>query len=328
MEISSQDILDQLEDKIKVLIEKPWKDGEIRISDVRLWYKQFTSSEDIDKSEQIQFLYLLSKFMYIGRKEIEYLLMSLYRDFVKYPVIREIRRGNGGTFDIEFLNEEYEKRLKGMRFLGIGNPSESGSFLLYRFRQVNGIPKNLFIGQSEIFQNEKTVNEDGRNVAIMSISDQDVTDYIFIDDLTCSGSQAFKYSRQTVSLIKSLNPNARVHYLVLVATKAAKLFLREKTQFDSIDSVYTLDETFKCFESESRYYDENPQYNRISTKAACKAIDKTLEEDGYCLGFDNSQLLLSFEHNTPDNVPPIFWSEGSFDKKWTPIFRRYHKIYS
>src|SRR5690606_32261993 len=139
----------------------------------------------------------------------------LYRDFVKYPVVREVRQGHGNTFDINLLNEEYKNRQRGMRFLGIGNPSESGSFLLYRFRQVNRITKNLFIGQSEIFQNERTVYEDGRNVAIMSISDQSVTDYIFIDDLTCSGSQAFKYSRQTVSLIKSLNPDARVHYLVL-----------------------------------------------------------------------------------------------------------------
>lgn len=327
MQKNSEDILDQLESKIKILIEKPWKDGELRISDVRQWYKQFSSSEAIEENEQIQFLYLLSKFMYIGRTEIEYLLMSLYRDFVKYPVVREIRQGHDNTFDINLLDEEYKKRQKGMRFLGIGNPSESGSFLLYRFRQVNRIPKNLFIGQSEIFQNEKTVNEYGRKVAIMSISDQSVTDYIFIDDLTCSGSQAFKYANQTVSLIKQLNPNARVHYLVLVATKTAKLFLR-KTQFDTIDSVYTLDETFKCFEPGSRYYDENSHYNRVAAKATCEMIDKTLEDGGFCLGFDNSQLLLSFEHNTPDNVPPIFWSEGSLDKKWTPIFRRYHKIYS
>ena len=42
------------------------------------------------------------------------------------------------------------------------------------------------------------------------------------------------------------------------------------------------------------------------------------------LGYKDGQLLLSLFHNTPDNTLPIFGVENT---TWTPIFKRFHKIY-
>jgi hypothetical protein len=44
------------------------------------------------------------------------------------------------------------------------------------------------------------------------------------------------------------------------------------------------------------------------------------------LGFGDCQLLLSMHHNTPDNTLPIIWFDED-EALWTPIFKRYNKIY-
>ena len=48
--------------------------------------------------------------------------------------------------------------------------------------------------------------------------------------------------------------------------------------------------------------------------------------DMNALGFGDCQLLLSMEHNTPDNTLPIIWFDED-EKMWRPIFKRYNKIF-
>ena len=48
--------------------------------------------------------------------------------------------------------------------------------------------------------------------------------------------------------------------------------------------------------------------------------------DNSALGFGDCQLLLSLHHNTPNNTLPIIWYEED-DENWTPIFKRYNKVY-
>ena len=47
---------------------------------------------------------------------------------------------------------------------------------------------------------------------------------------------------------------------------------------------------------------------------------------GFPGGWDNNQLLLGFQHNTPDNTLPIMWAEGDANCPWTPAFKRYAKL--
>lgn len=327
MHPSTNDILEELENKIKRLLERSWKDKDIKIKDVRDWYSQFESSEKASENYQLQFLHLLSKFTYFGRKETSFLLKTLYKDFVKYPEIRNFRRQNNDTLNEKILLDNYTKKLSKTRFLGIGNPSESGSFLLYKFRQENSLSKKLFISPIEIFQTKVEKIPDGRELTIVDIADKEIENYIFIDDLTCSGSQAIKYSRDVISDIKNLNPDAKVSYFVLVATQHAITKLKQETKFDRIDSVFTLDDSFRAFSSNSRYYSSESFLSKSNTKIKCFDIGIQLEGPAFALGYDSSELLLSFEHNTPDNVPSIFWSEGNDNQPWSPIFKRYHKKY-
>ena len=47
-----------------------------------------------------------------------------------------------------------------------------------------------------------------------------------------------------------------------------------------------------------------------------------MENQAHWHGYKDSQLLLGFTHNTPDNTLPIIWKE----ENWIPIFKRYSKI--
>lgn len=329
VKMDSEEIIEGLESKIKGLLARAWKDSDLNLAQVKSWYSQFNKDHNPLKNEQVQFLFLLSHFMYFGKNEIQEMLRSIFRDLYKYPTIHHIRKQYSDTLDEDFLNGKFEEDLKKTRFLGIGNPSESGPYLLYRFRQINELPKKLFINCSDAFKYVETKGANGRDRLDVKIADGDVKNYIFIDDITCSGSQAHAYSLNEIAAIKKLNPQAKVYYFVLIATENAIEFLQNNTVFDGVDAVFKLDGSFKCFEFDSRYYqNENSlEYDREFTRDMCKKYDKLLAGEKYELGFQQSQLLLSFEHNTPDNVPPVFWSDGSITKQWKSPYKRYHKKY-
>ena len=131
---------------------------------------------------------------------------------------------------------------------------------------------------------------------------------------------------------------------MLFATKTGIQNVRNTGFFDSVNCVVELDDTFKCFESASRYFN-NPghpvdktiakqmsyKYGLPLTKAICVSegvpaglVDITAERHVY--GFNDCQLLLGFHHNTPDNTLPIIWYDED-GHAWVPIFRRYNKKY-
>ena len=136
--------------KIKKLHETIWEDKCDGVA-VNEFLGQFDSHTDPKQDEQLQVAYLLSKFIFFGRREIRELLRSLYRDLYKYPLIADIRMANSRTRDPTVIEPEFQRRQRKTRFIGIGNPSESGVHLLYYFRQENRLGKKLFINAYEIW---------------------------------------------------------------------------------------------------------------------------------------------------------------------------------
>ena len=320
---------EQLIQKILILNETLWE-NRVKRNNIENWLSNFN-----DDTEKINALFLLSQFMYFGNTQMREMLRVLYRDLYKYHIIEKIRRENGDTTDHNLINVKFQEELKNTRFLGVGNPSESGTHLLYYFRQENKLPKNLFINTSDIFKSP-TESE---------LKDTNINNYIFIDDFCGSGSQAKKYSNDIVKLIKKAKADANVSYLMLFSTKVGKDCIVNETSFSSSESIFEFDDTFKCFSNNSRYYKSN--LNALVDKNIMKKI---CEKYGYemfeiiwglekvkptkipqlaakhQLGYGDGQLLLGLFHNTPDNTLPIFWfnEEG---KEWYPIFKRYNKIY-
>lgn len=322
MDFEKQELRERLEGKIKFLNDATWE-NRITAKLVKEWLSQFTAADDVRDDEQIHALFLLSHFLYFGQPEVRALLKALYRDMVRAPILQSIRRANADTTDIAFINSEYEARRKKMRFLAVGNPSESGMHLLYYFRQENILPKDMFINTHEIF--DRSVS--GSNVSL-SLRDKEIEKYIFIDDLCGSGTQAGGYSIDIVTPLKALSKTASVSYLVLFATSKGLEAIRDLGCFDQVDAVFELDETFRTLEENSRIFSgEEGPFDRIKVRNTCDKYGKLLFPSDP-LGYKDGQLLIGFNHNTPDNTLPIFWGgDQCMTGPWRPVFKRYDKVY-
>ncbi len=326
-----------LNDKFKEKIEKlkriAW-DNKVEWPQVLKWLENFKNQK-----EKVHALFLLSQFMYFGSDQIRYLLKCLYRDLYKYKIIEKIRKKNHDAKDIKLINNQFEQFQRKTRFLGVGNPSESGVHLLYFFRQENKLAKNLFIHGHEIFK------RDGGSGAV-ELKNNKIDHYVFIDDFCGSGSQAISYSENLVQDIKQLNPKVQVDYLMLFATQIGKNNIKQYANFDFVESVFELDDSFRCFSNNSRYFTNSEQgIDRNYSKKFCEKYgynlmynimqlegyeDKTKLDDlakQHALGFGDGQLLIGFHHNIPDNTLPIIWYDEE-EIRWTPIFKRYNKKYS
>ncbi len=308
------DLQDRLISKIKVLNETIWEQRAGR-QQVEEWLSNFGPGE-----ERLHALWLLSQFMYFGSREMRELLRALFRDLVKYPIVASIRQARSNTRDHVALGEAFSEELQHTRFLGMGNPSESGCHLLYYFRQENKLPKALFIHTHEIF------HRIGATGAV-TLRFPDATRYVYLDDFCGSGDQASQYSSTVLEDVKRLKPDTELAYYVLFATESGLQQVRHATCFDRVDAVFVLDDTYKCFGAASRcFVAVEPGITKECAERISRSYGQTLWAR-HPLGYKDGQLLLGFHHNTPDNTLPIIWYDEETGPAWTPIFRRYPKIY-
>ncbi len=314
------DFKELLRIKIIRLSQSIWE-GKINQSNLTRWLENFESSTECIDCEQTHAMYLLSNFMYFGSREIRELLKSLYRDKFFKPIIQDVRKKNNNVKDITQISEEIIRELKATRFLGIGNPSESGTHLLYYFRQENNLGKEDFMHSHEIL----SFDRDSEGKISIKLNKPEVKRYILLDDVCGSGTQAIQYSKELVSEIKTLDSSIEVYYFTLFSTVEGMENIRRESNFDLVDCIFELDETFKCFSDNARQFrnEEKLPISKDFAKSFCIKYGVKIFKEEHSLGYKGSQLLLGFTHNTPDNTLPIIWGE----ENWEPVFKRYHKNY-
>lgn len=305
---------EQLEAKIKVLASDVWQDKWDAGDPLCHWLKNF------DNVEEQYALYMLSQFMYFNNNTIRELLQRVYQDLYKRPIIFSIRRKNRNTMDEGVIDAKFQKILNKTRFLGLGNPSESGVHMLYYFRQENlDLKKDHFINAYELFDykidNDKIIAE---------INPEKVNRIVFIDDFCGSGDQATEYYDKIINVFKSKAPDIHVSYYALFATNDGLNRVRA-LGYDEVMSVYILDGSFKCFSENSRHFKITTKLDDCKNQCEimCRKYGSNLSIKS-AMGHGDCQLLLGFHHNTPNNTLPIFWSEKN---NWKPIFKRYQKRY-
>ncbi|WP_345954773.1 hypothetical protein [Mucilaginibacter sp. PAMB04168] len=321
---------DELHGKIKVLNETTWE-SKAKKAAIDKWMENFQTDQ-----ERTHALFLLSNFMYFGSIQIKQLLISLYRDLYKYPIIKKIRQSNQNTVDLEFIKSEFKVAQSKTMFLGMGNASESGNHLLYSFRQENKLSTSLFGSSNDLF----TVDASGKK----ALKHAHVNHYVLFDDFCGSGSQALSYAKNNVSEIRALNPDIQISYLMLFATKIGKETVSVMADFNNVEAVVEFDNSFKFFSLDSRYLQNcSPHINKDFLKELCERYGEPLVRDigsraGFTgshldayvdnakLGWGGCQLLIGFSHNIPDNTLPIIWYNEE-RVTWYPIFKRHNKTY-
>ncbi len=314
-----EDCRQELMRKIKALNETIWEGRTPGIL-IDEWLRNFREDLPGQPSERLHALYLLSQFMYFGAREMRELLRAAYRDLYRYPLIQRIRRGSNNTTDVALILAEFGKHLSATRFLGMGNPSESGCHILYYFRQENRLPKDLFI---HTHQMTRRVGSPLRTTVRFA----DVSHYVFLDDFCGSGTQARDYSEDVLEEFKEVSPNSKISYFTLFATEAGLDCVRNGTRFDEVKTIYTLDASYRAFDAQSRFFHSCPSgVSKPFAESMARIHGEQLLPD-HPLGFADGQALIGFHHNTPDNTLPIIWFDEPDSRPWKPIFRRYPKEY-
>lgn len=307
--------------RIMLLSDTIWE-GNGSTEDVNLWLENFTGKTDgvPAATEQYHAAHMLSHFTYFGLRELRELLKALYRDLFRYVVIQEIRDNADGSTDATFLRDAFDRRLSQTRFLGVGNPSESGTHLLYYFRQENRLPKELFPNPYELLS---AVPEGGE----FRIADPEVRRLVFIDDVVGTGRQAAEHN---VTFIKQIRQAAslseqplEIWYLTLFAVPKGMETVK-RLGFDHAAAVHELNSSQSAFSKESHVYAAPPAgISRETAKAVAERYGADLVV-GDTTGYGGGELMLGLHHNVPDHTLPIFWVQRAY-RPWNPMFRRYPK---
>jgi FMN phosphatase YigB (HAD superfamily) len=181
-------------------------------------------------------------------------------------------------------------------FVGFGNTAKSGSLVAYWFCKANGISSKRFIP----FEN--VARRYGKHDAI-----------VLIDDFLGTGDQAIDWLEQLSNEFGKLPP---VLFLVLVGFVDAKEYVQGVEEGVHVEVAYQLTEMDRAFFPSGVFGDS---YLANNAKGIFSVYGRELEPV-YPLGYKDTQALVAFFYNTPNNTLPIFWSTNN---NWTPLFERH-----
>lgn len=302
---------EELRLKIRRLSDAVWEQRASGAA-VEEWLDVFTRQSVDAALDRLCLLDLLSNFIYFGIREVRELLAALYHELYRRPLLTEIRKAISDPLDLDAVDERFMERLLKTRFLGVGNPSESGSHLLYYLRQETGLPSELFINHFELPGFSGAVDNCNR--------------FVFIDDLCGTGEQACTYSKQVVEKVRASAPDVEINYFALLATSRALERVRADANYTSVDCVMELGDDFRCFDPRSRFWmGPDADARRAHARALSLQFGRLISSK-HPLGFQDAELAVGFNHNTPDDTLPIFWVDANeILPGLRPIFRRYEK---
>lgn len=313
---------EHLKRRITILNERAWE-HKLDNDSINRWLGNFTGRSGLSIGvERLHALYLLSQFLYFGSREIRVLLRAIYSELFLAPLVKEVRDRLGGIRDINVIGPALTEELEKTRFLGVGNPSESGVHLLYYFRQENSLSKQQFADNAQIITRDKDTGE-------RVLRYPEIERYVFVDDVCGSGETAVRYSESFLGEILDLNQNIKVYYFCLFANSDGMDIVRKNSVFgENCGAVYEFDSSYKCLVDESRFFKNVPQGIDLGSARAVASKYGEILCPNHPLGYMDSQMLLGFTHNTPDNTLPIIWMDGDNNPfaSWASAFKRYPKV--
>lgn len=233
-------------------------------------------------------------------------LLSEFED--AFLILEQIQYHDSHTIDgyIEGLSRELKKVFDGdlseIIFYPLGeSPSSSGGNLLYSYRKNLGLPESSFP-----YDYFKKIDLSGKKAIV------------FFDDIIGSGNQAVRFAKKHLQDIK-----IEKYYVALMAFERGLEKVRNNGCFKKVIVHEIISEELRAFSPESQVFPDADTRKRIKT--LCEKYGKLLYPE-YPLGFDDSQALIVFPHNTPNNTLPIIWASDKNEKEpgyvWYPVWER------
>ena len=277
--------------QIMVTVEAAWQ-NRLSQAQVEKWLFNFKGKVFSLRYERQLALWLLCNFVYYNQSEVRHLCKTAFREYLHFSLEKNRHCMDGD------LEESANKIVENSRFYHAGRPGESGGFVLYYFRQENNLGvRNFLTSPDKLPPNVDTI--------------------VFIDDVVLSGEQAKIYLNRVTA---SYDQDKTKLLLTFFSTDEAEELLR-RNQIHVISCI-KLDERSKCFSENSNAFVNHPLHRKNGKDLAEAYGEKLMPNDP--LGYGDGQYAFGFYFNTPDNTLPIFWSERA---GWTPIMKRYDKIY-
>lgn len=327
--LTKTDEIIYLWEKINNLNGMLW-DNRLSRDSILEWLDNFKDEDEKDAA-----LFLLSKFVFFNKHSIKMLLVALYRDLYRYPIISRIRRLNGSTTDENIIEPLFNQELNTTLFTIVGSISESSSMLYFDFRTENG-SLNVDLFQEEVWKRDVVGNSYKQRRFLNRC--------IFIDDFCGTGQQILSNPNvlETINRLKGFFPHIKIYYYCLIGTTQGLSNVRaRKDLFYDVDSVVKMDDSFKCFSVMPRIFNNTKFFDKKYIESMCRKYGADLMAhfvwevkklsmpthklkqmvENHSLGYQNCQLLIGMDHNVPDNTLPIIWY-GEEPKLWTPIFKR------
>ena len=322
----------RLYNDILTIEKNVWKNN-LGKPEIETWLDQFNGDFIDEELEKKYMLYALSKFMYFDQKLVREMLKSLYRDNIQPLILQEVKNSHDKILSEAEIRSYFNTELSQTKIIGIGNPSESGTHLLYLFRQINKLSTKLFSDIYECFEPyiDSNQNEDDDKKAKISwrkntksaVGDEilNIKRYIFFDDLVGGGTQVEKYLGNLLQCIRLSHTDVDIFFFSLFATQEGINHLNKPELFNGkAKCLFELDETFKACSNDSRITSNKPDWFDIAMfKNLIKHYGQKISSTPF--GHGDCQLFIGFFHNTPNNTLPVFW----VNKDWYPIFPRFGK---
>ena len=282
--------------EIILLIEKweNYKGSKIETGHIRFWLDQFKGNKE-------------KRLMFTLLEHIKFYHESDVRE-----KLRAINTKVGTFWHKKEIDEGYQRKRDDVIVSAFGSPAKSGASMCRKFINENNIYSDWAINAPEI---KDILANDGKY--------KDVKTIIFIEDIIGTGRQICEgyrsFIEETHKILSSRDIN--VFIAAICGTENGKRNIENCIQEYSIEAgVYIIDsliDSDKCFNENSSVF-ENDEDRRKSLSIAQeygKKVDKKQP-----LGFEDSQLLITFFDTCPNNTLPIFWS---LEKGWKPIFPKY-----
>ena len=156
-----------------------------------------------------------------------------------------------------------------------------------------------------------------------SLTATDSRDIVFIDDMIGTGNQAKDY----INKLKKEGKigNQKLYYFAIVGLRDGIKELKNSGLFENV--LITEEIKNKAFDTG---YIFDAEESGMAKEMAFELGEQLTQV--YPLGYKNSEALVFFGHNNPNNSLPIFWASGkcklldgvgeSTKIKWTPLFPR------
>ena len=193
----------------------------------------------------------------------------------------------------------------------LGMSGKSGSSCQYSYRQANKIHSVCAVSQEDLLET-------------LSRSD-DPKLVVFPDDIIGSGRTCIEAFRQFQEEMRQRKIDAEQHIFYLASVVATEE--GQKAVEDAAEGTLTvlawkhLGQVDRAFSKKAKIFDSEEQL--IEARQLVEEIGKELEPR-HPLGWQNGQLLVTFEHGCPNNTLPIFYKRGATyrGKEWRPLFPR------